>query len=53
MVSSQTKGTEEHPIVKARLVAREFNTQDKRGELFAGTPGLMAMRALISRAMMR
>ena len=38
-----SKGTEEHPIAKARLVAREFNTGDKRGELFAGTPGLMAM----------
>ena len=42
------KGTEEEvPIAKARLVAREFNTGDKRGELFAGTPGLMAMRAVI------
>ena len=28
------EGTEEHPIAKARLVAREFNTGDKRGELF-------------------
>ena len=27
------KGTEEHPIAKAHLVAREFNTRDKRGEL--------------------
>ena len=27
------KGTEEHPFAKARLVAREFNTGDKRGEL--------------------
>ena len=44
-------GTEEHPIAKARLVAREFNTGDKRGELFAGTPGLMAMRTVISRSM--
>ena len=44
-------GTEEHPIAKARLVAREFNTGDKRGELFAGTPGLMAMRTVISQAM--
>ena len=26
-------GTEEHQIAKARLVAREFNTGDKRGEL--------------------
>ena len=47
------KGTEEHPIVKARPVAREFNIGDKRGELFAGTPGLMAMRTVISRAMTR
>ena len=47
------KGTEEHPVAKARLVAREFNTGDKRGELFAGTPGLMAMRTVISRAMTR
>ena len=47
------KGTEEHPIAKARLVAREFNTGDKRGELFAGTPGLLAMRTVISRAMKR
>ena len=44
---------EEHPVAKARLEAREFNTGDKRGELFAGTPGLMAMRAVISRAMTR
>ena len=44
------KGTEEHPIAKARLVAREFNTGDERGEMFAGTPGLMAMRTVISRA---
>ena len=41
------RGTEEEPIAKARLVAREFNTGDKRGELFAGTPGLMSMRAVI------
>ena len=34
-------------------MAREFNTGDKRGELLAGTPGLMAMRTVISRAMMR
>ena len=46
------KGTEEHPNAKARLVAREFNTGDKRGELFAETPGLMATRTVISRAAM-
>ena len=27
------KGTEEHQIAMARLVAREFHTGDKRGEL--------------------
>ena len=47
------KGTEEHPIAKTRLVARAFNTGDERGELFAGTPGLMAKRTVISRAMTR
>ena len=47
------KGTEKNPIAKARLVAREFNTGDKRGELFAGTPGLMVMRTVISWAMTR
>ena len=45
------KGTEEHPIAKARLAAREFNTGDKGGELLAGTTSLMAMRTVISRAM--
>ena len=30
------KGTEEDPIAETRLVAREFNTGDKCGELFAG-----------------
>ena len=45
------KGTEELPNANVRLVAREFNTRDKRGELFAGTPGPMAMRTVISRAM--
>ena len=34
-------------------MAREFNTGDKRGEVFAGTPGLIAMRTVISRAMTR
>ena len=47
------KGTEEHSFAKARLVAPEFHTGDKRGELFAGTPDLMAMRTVISRAMTR
>ena len=47
------KGTEEHPITKAHMVAREFNSGDKRAELFAGTPGLMAVRTVISRAMTR
>ena len=43
------KETEEHPIAEARNVAREFNTGDKRGELSAGTLGLMAMRTVIFR----
>ena len=47
------KITEEHRIAEARLVAREFNTGDKRGELFTGTPGLTALRTVISRAMTR
>ena len=47
------KGTEEDPIAKARRMARKFNTGDKRGELFAGTPGLMAMRIVISWEMTR
>ena len=33
------------------LVAREFNTGDKRGEVFTETPGLIAMRTVISRTM--
>ena len=41
-------GTEEHPIAKVPLVAREFNTGDKCGESSAGTLGLMAMRRVIS-----
>ena len=41
---SMERDEEEKMIgIKARLVAREFNTGDKRGDLFAGTPGLMAM----------
>ena len=32
---------------------RRKNDQHQVGELFAGTPGLMAMRTLISRAMTR
>ena len=48
-----SKGTEEHPIAKARLVARELNSKDKLGELFAGTPGLMSMRTVMSRATKR
>ena len=46
-----TKGTEEHPIAKARLVPRESNTGNKRGVIFAGTRGMMAMRTVISRVM--
>ena len=44
------KGTEETPKAKARLVAREFNDGSQKNEMFAGTPGLQAMRMVISRA---
>ena len=43
------KGTRANPQIKARLVCREFAEKDGRdGELFAGTPGLMAVRLLLS-----
>ena len=45
------KGSKEKPIAKARLVAREFVSKAiDRDALFAGTPGLSVMRALVSRA---
>ena len=42
------KGTPEEPRVKARLVAQEFQTSEMKDELFAGTPGLSAIRFILS-----
>ena len=42
------KGSELEPKVKARLVAQEF-ANEKRDDLFAGTPGLTTIRTLVSR----
>ena len=42
------KGTLEEPRVKARLVAQEFRTSEMQDELFAGTPGLGAIRFILS-----
>ena len=42
------KGSREQPKMKGRLVAREFATRDGRGDLFAGTPGLAAIRSIVS-----
>ena len=42
------KGTVEAPRVKARLVAQEFKTSEMKDELFAGTPGLGAIRFILS-----
>ena len=44
------KGTPAAPIIKARLVAREFAAGDKRDDLFARTPGLNALRYAVSQA---
>ena len=43
------KGDDEHPNVRSRLVAKEFNNK-KCDDLFAGTPPVEAMRAIISMA---
>ena len=41
------KGTKERPKIKGRLVCREFAQKDGM-DLFAGTPGLAAVRLLLS-----
>lgn len=41
------KGTKEMPKVRCRLVAQEYATT-KEGELFVGTPPLLALRLLLS-----
>ena len=38
------KGTKTKPMIKARLVGKEFADDTKKGELFAGTPGRPALR---------
>ena len=43
------KGTETRPMIKARLVEKEFADDTKKRELFAGTPGLPALRYLVSK----
>ena len=43
------KGTKSKPMIKARLVGKEFNDDTEKGELFAGTPGLPALRYLESK----
>ena len=35
-------------MIKARLVGKEFADDAKKGELFAGTPGPLALRYLVS-----
>ena len=42
------KGTKTNPMIKAPLVGKEFADDTKKGELFAGTPGLPALRYLVS-----
>lgn len=42
------KGSRDQPKIKGRLVAREFASRDGRGDLFAGTPGLAAIRSVVS-----
>ena len=41
-------GTKTKPMIKARLVGKEFADDTKKGELFAGTPGLPALRSVLS-----
>ena len=48
------KGSVHSPVAKARLVAREFvSSSIDRDTLFSGTPGLEAMRAVLSHAATR
>ena len=45
------KGDEKSPKYRSRLVAKEFRTKEQEGEnLFAGTPPLEALKALVSDA---
>ena len=49
------KGTEEDPLIRCRLVARDFKGKGERDreDLFAATPPLELKRVLISRAATR
>ena len=48
------KGTPGSPVIRSRLVARDFKGGDKdRDDLFAETPPLAAKRLLVSRAATR
>ena len=45
------KGTEEEPNIRSRLVARDFKVKDScREDLFAATPPLELLKALLSKA---
>ena len=43
------KGDDQNPLIRSRFVAKEFNDSVQEG-LFAGTPPLEAIRALVSEA---
>merc|ERR1712079_981400 len=43
------KGDEKNPNIRCRLVAKDYNTEEKP-ELFAGTPPLEALRIICSEA---
>ena len=42
-----SRGSNFSLVIRARLVGQEFSDNTMRGELFAGPPGLTAMRYLI------
>ena len=44
------KGDESHPLYRSRLVAKEFHEKDSDDNLFAGTPPLEALKAMVSEA---
>ena len=43
------KGTKIKPMIKARLLGKEFADDTQKGELFAGTPGHPSLRSLVSK----
>ena len=44
------KGDEQHPNYRSRYVGREFKSNDHRDDLFAATPPIEAIKALVSLA---